>query len=146
MCPWKLLADPSGYIFQWLLGYSGGLGSIAGVLVADYWFVKKRKLDLADLYRTDGRYAYGEAAPAKTEAGEAGEAGEKKPARTTFNGSGTNPIAVVATLLGCTFAWIGVVVPPLRPLFDYAWFVGAGVAAVVYIAGMSATGDRAAIR
>src|SRR5207237_216607 len=35
--PWKLLADPSGYIYTWLLGYSGGLGSIAGVLVADYW-------------------------------------------------------------------------------------------------------------
>ena len=32
--PWKLLADPSGYIFTWLLGYSGGLGSIAGVLIA----------------------------------------------------------------------------------------------------------------
>ena len=37
MQPWKLLADPSGYIFKWLLGYSGGLGSIAGVLIADYW-------------------------------------------------------------------------------------------------------------
>src|SRR5204863_1067783 len=28
--PWKLMADASGYIFKWLLGYSGGLGSIAG--------------------------------------------------------------------------------------------------------------------
>jgi NCS1 family nucleobase:cation symporter-1 len=119
MCPWKLLADPSGYIFQWLLGYSGGLGSIAGVLIADYWFVKKRRLDLADLYRKDGRYAYG--APA-----------------------GTNWVAVVATLLGCAFAWIGLVVAALRPMFDYAWFIGAGVAAAVYIAGMKLTGDRAA--
>ena len=41
MQPWKLLADPSGYIFTWLLGYSGGLGSIAGVLIADYWLVRK---------------------------------------------------------------------------------------------------------
>ena len=40
--PWKLLADPSGYIFTWLLGYSGGLGSIAGVLIADYWIVRRR--------------------------------------------------------------------------------------------------------
>ena len=40
--PWKLLADPSGYIYTWLLGYSGGLGSIAGVLVADYWIVRRR--------------------------------------------------------------------------------------------------------
>ena len=50
MMPWKLMADPRGYIFQWLLGYSGGLGSIAGVLVCDYWFVRKRRLELADLY------------------------------------------------------------------------------------------------
>src|SRR5256886_2944780 len=44
--PWRLLADPSGYIFTWLLGYSGGLGSIAGVLVADYWLVRRRQVKL----------------------------------------------------------------------------------------------------
>ena len=54
MQPWRLLADPKGYIFTWLLGYSGGLGSIAGVLIADYWIVRKRTLDLEDLYLTDG--------------------------------------------------------------------------------------------
>ena len=52
--PWKLLADPSGYIFTWLLGYSGGLGSIAGVLIADYWVVRKKQLRLEDLYLPDG--------------------------------------------------------------------------------------------
>src|SRR5512139_1878216 len=52
--PWKLLADPSGYIYTWLLGYSGGLGSIAGVLIADYWIVRRRTLKLEDLYLTDG--------------------------------------------------------------------------------------------
>src|SRR2546421_10900724 len=55
--PWKLLADPSGYIYTWLLGYSGGLGSIAGVLVADYWVVRKRELQLEDLYLADGAYS-----------------------------------------------------------------------------------------
>src|SRR5207249_4636278 len=54
--PWRLLADPSGYIFTWLLGYSGGLGSIAGVLVADYWIVRGRALKLEDLYLVDGVY------------------------------------------------------------------------------------------
>jgi len=49
MQPWKLLADPSGYIFTWLLGYSGGLGSIAGVLIADYWLVRKTELKLEDI-------------------------------------------------------------------------------------------------
>ena len=50
MQPWKLLADPSGYIFTWLLGYSGGLGSIAGVLIADYWIVRRTAVRLEDLY------------------------------------------------------------------------------------------------
>src|SRR5581483_340507 len=54
--PWKLLADPSGYIYTWLLGYSGGVGSIAGVLIADYWIVRKCELRLEDLYLDDGLY------------------------------------------------------------------------------------------
>src|SRR6185503_10854703 len=58
MQPWKLLADPSGYIFSWLLGYSGGLGSIAGVLIADYWIVRRNNLELGDLYREEGRFSY----------------------------------------------------------------------------------------
>ena len=106
MQPWKLLADPSGYIFAWLLGYSGGLGSIAGVLIVDYWIVRKKQLALADLYLPDGAY--------------------------TYNG-GWNWRAVIATLLGCAAAWIGLIVPPLRPLYDYAWFVGFGVAAVAHL-------------
>ena len=54
MQPWKLLADPSAYIFTWLNGYSGGLGSIAGVLIADYWLVRQKDLALGDLYRERG--------------------------------------------------------------------------------------------
>lgn len=132
MCPWKLLADPSGYIFTWLVGYSGGLGSIAGVLIADYWLVKKRKLDLADLYRTDGRYAYGVRDGAVD-------------GRERFKGSGTNLVAVGATLLGCALAWVGAFVPALKPLYDQAWFVGAFSAGGAYVIGMRMTGDRAAV-
>jgi len=102
--PWRLLADPSGYIFNWLLGYSGGLGSIAGVLIADYWIVRKRQLSLEDLYLPDGRYG-----------------------RWNFRGIG-------ATLLGCAVAWGGLVWSPMRPLYDYAWFVGFAVAGVAYLA------------
>ena len=107
MQPWRLLADPSGYIFEWLLGYSGGLGSIAGVLIADYWFVRDKQLALADLYRENGAYTYTK---------------------------GWNWRAVVATLAGCFFAWIGKFVPSMKVLYDYAWFVGFGVAFVVYFA------------
>jgi NCS1 family nucleobase:cation symporter-1 len=110
MQPWRLLADPSGYIFNWLLGYSGGLGSIAGVLIADYWLVRKTQLDLPDLYRVEGAYTYA---------------------------GGWNWRAVVATLLGCALAWGGLIWPPLKPLYDYAWFVGLLVSGGTYVAFMT---------
>ena len=106
MLPWKLMSDPDGYIFKWLLGYSGGLGAIAGVLVADYWWVKRKQLRLADLYRRGGVYP------------------------------SVNPAGIIATLVGCFLAWIGLLVPALAKLFDYAWFVGAGGGAVVYMVMM----------
>jgi nucleobase:cation symporter-1, NCS1 family len=109
MQPWRLLADPSGYIFTWLLGYSGGLGSIAGVLIADYWVVRGTRLRLADLYLADGVYRYRR---------------------------GWNLNAIAATALGCALAWGGLVIPALKPLYDYAWFVGFGVAFAVYVALM----------
>jgi NCS1 family nucleobase:cation symporter-1 len=111
MQPWRLLADPSGYIFDWLVGYSGGLGSIAGVLIADYWLVRRRQLVLGDLYRKRGVYTYT---------------------------GGWNWRAVVATLLGCFFAWIGVFVPALNGMYAYAWFLGFGVAALTYLILMKA--------
>jgi len=109
MQPWRLLADPSGYIFTWLLGYSGGLGSIAGVLIADYWVVRGTRLRLEDLYLPGGAYRYH---------------------------AGWNLRAVAATLLGCALAWGGLVIPALKPLYDYAWFVGFGVAFAVYVIPM----------
>lgn len=111
MQPWRLLADPSGYIFAWLVGYSGGLGSIAGVLIVDYWLVRQKRLELGDLYRKEGTY--------------------------TYNG-GWNWRAIAATLIGCALAWIGLVVPALRPLYDYAWFIGFGAAAVTHYLLMKA--------
>jgi NCS1 family nucleobase:cation symporter-1 len=109
MIPWKLIADPNGYIFKWLLGYSGGLGSIAGVLVCDYWFIRGKSLALADLYRRKGEYV--------------------------FDG-GFNRAAIGATSVGCALAWIGLVIEPLRFLYDYAWFSGAGGAAIAYAIAM----------
>ena len=55
--PWKLLASAETYIFEWLVGYSALLGPIAGIMIADYWVVRRRELDVPDLYRPDGRYA-----------------------------------------------------------------------------------------
>jgi NCS1 family nucleobase:cation symporter-1 len=110
MMPWKLLENSDRYINGWLLGYSGGLGSIAGVLICDYWLVRRTHLVLADLYRRDGAYAYGS------------------------RGSrlGTNWAAVVATVAGCFVAWVGLFVPALHWLYDAAWFSGTFTSALVY--------------
>jgi nucleobase:cation symporter-1, NCS1 family len=102
--PWKLLADPSGYIYTWLLGYSGGLGSIAGVLVVDYWIVRRRTLQLEDLYLSDGIYR------------------------------GWNLRAIAATAIGCALAWGGFIVAALEPLYDYAWFVGFFASGLAHLA------------
>jgi nucleobase:cation symporter-1, NCS1 family len=105
MMPWKLLADSDRYINGWLLGYSGGLGSIAGVLICDYWLIKKTRLELADLYEKSGIYAYA---------------------------GGWNLKAIGATLVGCFVAWIGLFVPSLHVLYDAAWFSGGLSSALVY--------------
>jgi NCS1 family nucleobase:cation symporter-1 len=121
MMPWKLIADPSGYIFTWLVGYSGGLGSIAGVLICDYWLLRKKRLMLADLYRRGGEYEYG--------------------------GRGVNWRAVFATAVGCGFAWASPIAgalgaagarDALKFLYDYAWFTGTFAAGGVYYAAMRA--------
>jgi NCS1 family nucleobase:cation symporter-1 len=106
LMPWKLLGDFSAYIFGWLVGYSGLLGPIAGVMIADYFLVRKSRLNVEDLYRRGGIYEYE---------------------------NGINKRAVAALILGAGVALIGLAVPPLRLLYDYAWFVGFAVSGGVYV-------------
>ncbi len=103
--PWKLLASYSSYIFGWLVGYSGFLGPIAGVMICDYFVVRKKILLVEDLYLRRGFYE--------------------------FSG-GINWRAMAALAAGAGLAFIGLVVPSLRVLYDYAWFVGFGMSFIVY--------------
>jgi len=107
MQPWKLLASYGNFIFGWLVGYSGFLGPIAGVLIADYFVVRKKKLVVEDLYRRGGVYE--------------------------FSG-GFNWRAIAALVAGILVALVGLVIPQLRVLYDYAWFVGFGVSFAVHLA------------
>jgi NCS1 family nucleobase:cation symporter-1 len=110
MMPWKLLADPSGYIFTWLIGYSALLGPVIGIILADYFLVRKTELDIVDLYRRQGRYA------------------------------GINSKAIIALLLGVLpnlpgfLAQIGLLSGGgfWINLYNYAWFIGLGISSVVY--------------
>jgi NCS1 family nucleobase:cation symporter-1 len=106
MMPWKLLSDLSAYVFGWLVGYSGLLGPIAGVMIADYFLVRHAHLEVDDLYCRNGAYTYE---------------------------NGINRRAVTALVAGVAIALIGLFVPPLHFLYDYAWFVGFAVSAVVYV-------------
>ncbi len=118
--PWKLVADPTGYIFTWLVGYSALLGSIGGVLIADYFVLRKKTLDLLGLYHEPtaadpGPYWYG-------------------------NGFNRNAfLALAAGILPNLPGFVGTVkwakvAPFWTSLYSYAWFVGFGLSFVVYLA------------
>ncbi|HTX77851.1 MAG TPA: NCS1 family nucleobase:cation symporter-1 [Terracidiphilus sp.] len=109
MCPWKLLATPDAYIFGWLVGYSGLLGPVAGIMVSDYFLIRHTELDVNSLYHSEGAYYYAK---------------------------GINPRAIAALALGVLIALIGLLVARLHFLYDYAWFVGFFVSGVVYVALM----------
>jgi NCS1 family nucleobase:cation symporter-1 len=109
MCPWKLLATPDSYIFGWLVGYSGLLGPVAGIMVCDYIFIRGTELDVNSLYHREGAYHYTK---------------------------GVNPRALIALALGVALALVGVWVPSLHFLYDYAWFVGFFTAGATYVAMM----------
>jgi NCS1 family nucleobase:cation symporter-1 len=114
--PWMLYSNPDTYIFTWLGTYGGATGAIAGVLIADYWYMRRTRLKLADLYRAEGVYRYNR---------------------------GWNWRAVVALAIGVVLAIGGSyggpfppdgIVPLLKPLADYSWVVGLIAGFVAYIA------------
>ena len=118
--PWNLYSDPHVYIFTWLGFYGGATGAIAGVLIADYWFVRRTNMRLADLYRPSGIYRYV---------------------------SGWNWRAVLALAIGILLAVGGAytaagtqgpfpvngLIPFLKPLYDYSWVVGLLAAFLAYV-------------
>ncbi|MFA5012452.1 MAG: NCS1 family nucleobase:cation symporter-1 [Ignavibacteria bacterium] len=114
--PWKLIEDPSGYIFKWLIAYSSLLGPIGGIMISDYFLVRKKKLLVDDLYKLKGIYSYQ---------------------------NGFNRNAIIAMIAGIIpnapgfFTTIDVININRFPLwisdiYHYAWFVGFFVSFVVY--------------
>ncbi len=117
MMPWKLVEDPDGYIFNWLIAYSALLGPIGGILIADYFVWRRCKLDLAGLYTPDGEYRFT---------------------------NGFSLVAVAALVIGALPSLPGFLIhvdllgaqsvaPFLAGLYHYAWFVGFGLAFAVYL-------------
>ena len=115
--PWKLVADPTGYIYNWLVGYSGLLGPVGGIMIADYYFIRKQILHAGELYEPNGQYSFG---------------------------NGFNRYAIIALLLGILpnvpgfLLQVKLVSPTTFPqwishLYNYAWFVGFFVSGITYI-------------
>jgi len=118
--PWKLVADPTGYIFTWLVGYSSLLGPVGGIMIVDYYFIRKQQLNTADLYSSNGQYHFR---------------------------NGYNTAAIIALLLGIlpnvpgflvTITVIKAETVPawISHLYNYAWFVGFFVSGAVYYGAM----------
>ena len=114
--PWKLIADPSGYIFTWLIAYSGLLGPIGGIMIVDYYFINNKNLVLDDLYKLKGIYTF------------------KK---------GFNIIAIIALILGVLPIIPGFLIQIkilekelvwnwLAEMYNYAWFVGFFISGCTY--------------
>jgi nucleobase:cation symporter-1, NCS1 family len=109
MQPWKLMSNYGTYIVGWLVGYSSFLGPIAGVMIADYYVVRKKIILTEDLYSRHTFYEFT---------------------------NGFNWRAIGALVVGIAVALSGLVVPSLSGLYHYAWFVGFGVSFGVYLALM----------
>jgi NCS1 family nucleobase:cation symporter-1 len=118
MFPWKLLESTGAYIYTWLIGYSALLGPIGGILIVDYFLIRRTELDVPDLFRRRGRYWYQ---------------------------GGWNPVAMWALGLAVLpnlpgFLHVAGAVSSVPAIFDaiytYAWFVGFGLAGAIYYAGM----------
>jgi NCS1 family nucleobase:cation symporter-1 len=121
MLPWKLYADAAAYIFTWLIGYSSLMGAIGGILIADYWVLRRQALDAADLFKPDGRYTYS---------------------------GGVNHRAMAALVLGILPVVPGFLRAAVTPggqvadpnlldtLYTYAWFVTFGLSFVLYLTFM----------
>jgi NCS1 family nucleobase:cation symporter-1 len=111
--PWKLIADPSGYIFKWLVAYSALLGSVGGILIADYYLLRGAKLKVRELYEKGGAYWYS---------------------------GGANGIAMVALVLGCApvlpgflgTVGLATVSPFWISLYHYAWFISFAISFASY--------------
>jgi nucleobase:cation symporter-1, NCS1 family len=118
MMPWKLYADAAAYIFTWLIGYSSLMGAIGGILIADYWVVRRCRLSVDDLFDLNGQYRYH---------------------------NGVNRRAMIALLLAIAPVVPGFVRAAMTPggqvanpglfdhLYTYAWFVTFTLSFVVYL-------------
>ena len=107
--PWWLLNEISGF----LIFVSGLLGPVLGILITDYYLIRKKRLELAELYKVEGIYSYGK--------------------------TGFNKAALIALFIGEFLALIGYWVPALNFLYSLSWFTGFIISSIIYYLMMKKT-------
>ncbi|MGW9123014.1 NCS1 family nucleobase:cation symporter-1 [Streptomyces sp. NPDC055663] len=106
--PWNLYNSP--VVVNYFLGGLGALlGPLFGVIMADYWLLRKARVNVPDLYTdgVQGDYHYRH---------------------------GFNPRAVWAFVPSAAIAVVVALVPFFSAVAGFSWFVGAILAAVLYAA------------
>jgi nucleobase:cation symporter-1, NCS1 family len=126
MMPWKLYSDAAAYIFTWLIGYSGLMGAIGGVMICDYWVIRKQTLSLKDLFIENGVYSYSNGINWRAVAA-----------------MGLAIAPVVPGFLRAATTPGGVVANPnfFDSIYTYAWFVTFAISFVIYFALMKGERD-----
>ncbi|WP_028222325.1 NCS1 family nucleobase:cation symporter-1 [Paraburkholderia oxyphila] len=128
--PWKLIVSTQGFIFTWLIGYSALLGPVLGIMLADYWLIRRRSIDVNDLFEEHGQYSFK---------------------------NGWNPAALIALGISVlpnlpgflaaafpqTFGWVP---GGFKEIYNYAWFVGVFLSIAIYSALMRTTAQRSTSR
>jgi NCS1 family nucleobase:cation symporter-1 len=126
MMPWKLIESSGGYIFTWLGGYGALLGPVLGIMIADYWLIRRTRIDVKALYELEGRYSYR---------------------------NGWNPAALIAFVVAVapnvpgflaqafphTFGGVPAV---FKEIYNYAWFVSVLLSVAIYVPLMSTERQR----
>ena len=123
MMPWRLYNDAAAYLFTWLIGYGALLGPVAGIMIADYFVLRRGELNVDDLYNRHGAYEYSRG----------------------FNwvAIGALTLGVLPSLPGFVAALRGVPETGVfGTIYNWAWFVGFLIAAAVYLVGMRVTAQR----
>ncbi|SFN33693.1 Permease for cytosine/purines, uracil, thiamine, allantoin [Variovorax sp. OV329] len=105
--PWNLYNNPE--VIHYTLDILGSfIGPLFGILIADFYLVRKQKVDVDALYTMSPKGAY-------------------------WYTNGINRKAVGALIPSALIPTLCVLIPALHGAANYAWFIGMGLGFVSYL-------------
>ncbi len=104
--PWRLMENPA-VLYSILNNIGALLGPATGIIIADFFFIRKQHLDVPELFKVNGRYRYN---------------------------NGFSPVALGILIISAAICIVGEFAPAVSWLYDYSWFIGLVLGFVAYIA------------